>query len=199
MKRILNFAQVYDFYQRLIGAEKYLSFLVNNIILNENNIKILDLGCGSSIICDFLPDSVEYVGVDISEKYVKYSKKKYPKYKFICSNICEKIPLDDKFDVIFSEGVMASLSDEKLLKLFEQISVVADKNTRIIMSDTNYREDAGLFLRFLHSQERNQNKRNKNDYIRLMEPYFKVNKIHDLDNVYHIPYSKLVFELSIKG
>ncbi len=198
MKRILNFAQIYDFYQRLIGAEKYLSFLVNNIILNENNIKILDLGCGSSIICDFLPNSVNYVGVDISEKYIKYSSKKYPNRNFVCSSICEKMPLDGNFDVVFSEGVMASLSDEMLLKVFEQINLIADKNTRIIMSDTNYREGDGFFLRFLHSQERNQNKRNKNDYISLMEPYFNVNKIHELNNVYHIPYSKLVFELSVK-
>lgn len=199
MKRILAYPQVYNLYQNMIGSGKYLNRFVNEFVQIKKGISILDLGCGTANVLQFFDDGIEYTGIDLSQKYIDYSKKKYPKQTFICSNICSQIFLNTEFDIIISEGVMVALTDQELYKVFKNIVINSNKNTRIILSDSDYKQAVSPLERFFINNQRYKNFRTKGDYIKLIEQFFDIKKVIELEKVYRIPYSKIVFECSIKN
>ena len=198
MKRILAYPRIYNLYQKLIGSNAYLERFSKKFINAKECEKILDMGCGTANILPFLGTGIKYWGIDFSQKYIDYASKKYLNQTFICGNICEKNNLNDNFDIIISKGVMAGLNDEQLLKMFDVIVALSNKKTKIILSDMNYRNDASFFEKFIQSNERNKELRSKDDYIKLISQKFNIDKMTELHNVYRIPYSRIVFECSIK-
>ena len=95
-------------------------------------------------------------------------------------------------------GVMAALSDENLKKMFSVICSKSNKNTKIILADMNYRTDVKGLEKFLYKNERNSFLRNEQDYRNIISQFFNIDNVHYWDKVYHIPYSKIIFECSIK-
>lgn len=201
MKRLLNYAIFYNFYQNLIGCNRFLKNYTKDYLKLKDGDKVLDLGCGTANMVKYFPSGVkiDYTGIDFQKNYIDYCSKKYKNYTFICKNLLDEINLDKKFNIIYSEAVLAAISDEQIYKMFVTIQKHSDKNTRIILSDMNYKEDASFLMRFLQSNERNKNVRRKDDYIKLLTDYFNIDKVYELDNVYRIPYSKVVFECSLKN
>ena len=199
MKRILEYPRIYNFYQRLIGSRPYLKRFKSRFLKIEDGMKILDMGCGTSNILEFINEDVKYYGVDCSQKYIDYSSKNFTKHRFVCQSICKKLDIDEKFDVVISKGVLAALSDVQLCKMFEVIVSLSNQNTKIILSDMNYKTDACWLQKFLQRNERNKNLRSKEDYIKIISKYFDIDNITELDNIYRIPYSRIVFECHIKN
>ena len=198
MKRILAYPQVFDLYQNLVGVRKYLNMFVNEFFQVKKGISILDLGCGTASILPLLDNEIEYTGVDFSQKYIDYAKRKYPNYTFFCSDICNRVSLNGQFDVIISEGVMVALTDEELVRMFRNIVINSNKNTRIILSDSNYKESGSRLEKFFLNNQRYKNFRTRDDYIKLIEQFFNIRRIMEFEKVYRIPYSKIVFECSVK-
>ena len=198
MKRILAYPRIYNLYQSLIGANAYLRCFSEAFIKTEKGSRILDMGCGTANIVSFFSSEIEYIGIDFSQKYIDYASKKYAKQTFLCCNICEKNQLNGTFDIVISKGVMAGLTDEQLLKMFDVIVSLSDKKTRIILSDMNYHKNASFLEKFFECHERNKELRSKDDYVKLIGKKFNIDKITELNNVYRIPYSRIVFECTIK-
>lgn len=70
--------------------------------------RVLDIGCGNGFITKDLPGE-QIVGIDISEKAIKYAKKKFEneRIKFECLSIFELNNRDlQKFDLIVITGVL---------------------------------------------------------------------------------------------
>lgn len=85
------------------------------------NKKILEIGCGDGALLKFLPITAEqYVGVDFSDSLLKKFKKTYTDYKV--QNIGGTEYLDstkEKYDVIFSFGVLQYFNEQQLKELSE--------------------------------------------------------------------------------
>lgn len=202
MKKILNLPFFYNLYQQSIGCNRYLKKLTYEYIRPNTNSQILEIGCGTGNIIKYIQNSypnlnIDYTGIDISQKYIKYNIKKYPKHKFICINNDSIINLNKKFDIILLEAVISGIDNKNINSIFSIIKNHSSQNTRIIISDTNYKTDAGFIKKFLYNNERNHFMRTKEQIIDLVSPHFKINNISEIKNPYIIPYEKLVFELSL--
>jgi SAM-dependent methyltransferase len=86
-------------------------------------ISILDFGCGTSHLYEHLLKTpqrsthVTYVGVDISEKFIEVSKKKFPQNQYFSIDLMkEQIPVDG-WDYCILNGVFT----EKLGMTFDQM------------------------------------------------------------------------------
>ncbi len=198
MKRILKYACFFNLYQRLIGCRKYLKNYANNFVLAQSRQSILEIGCATGNIIEFFPKNIDYTGIDYSQSYINFAKNKYPEYTFICQNAAEEFILNKKFDVVICEAVLASISDSGSKKLLYNIKNHIHKNSRIIISDMNYSVSNTKLQNFFLRHERGNNLRNKDDYIKLISEFFKIDKITVLNDVYRIPYSKIIFECSSK-
>jgi len=81
------------------------TYILSVISKNENdeNIKVLDLGCGPGELIKELNDKsnkFDITGVDFSEKMLEVSKKRNPDSKHIKMDVVDLNKLNDKFNII---------------------------------------------------------------------------------------------------
>ena len=95
-----------------------------------SKVSVLDFGCGLShfykyLINENLSNKVEYIGLDISEKYIEKSKIKYPDNCYYCRDILkEGFDFDFDFDYAVLNGVFTqkfSLSQDEMFEFFKSI------------------------------------------------------------------------------
>jgi SAM-dependent methyltransferase len=96
---------------------------------NIDKKSLLDYGCGLSHLYEFIInkriDFVDYIGLEISEKFYNQSKNKYPENNYILGDILKDTSLlKNNYDYIVMNGVFTEkrdLSYETMFKYFEQM------------------------------------------------------------------------------
>ena len=114
-----DYSLEYDFLEAnkhgTIAERIYHYYRVNNMVkmINKKNLKILDIGCGTGILFEYLCEGNFLVGIDLSKwcifKAKRYAKKAGLKPRLIVANIFN-IPLkENTFDLIIISGVIEHL------------------------------------------------------------------------------------------
>jgi dolichol-phosphate mannosyltransferase len=99
--------------------------------LKKANGKILDIGCGSSMIIQQLAKTKDIVGLDISKSKIKYLKLKNPNIKAIVAD-ARKLPFESKsFDHVICSNLIEHLPDSEKV-LFEAKRVLKKGGTFIV-------------------------------------------------------------------
>jgi len=91
-------------------------------------VSLLDFGCGASHLYDYILANqlrhIEYTGLDISEKFVRLSKDKYPNINYFCVDILETSTQLPGFDYVVLNGVFTEkreLSHDEMWEYFKQV------------------------------------------------------------------------------
>jgi SAM-dependent methyltransferase len=75
-------------------------------------VKLLDFGCGASHLYEHMVSNgitgIEYTGLDLSPKFVKLSRRKFPKNHYICADILEEPDAVPTSDYIVMNGVFTT-------------------------------------------------------------------------------------------
>jgi cyclopropane fatty-acyl-phospholipid synthase-like methyltransferase len=155
-----------------VGSVQYRDEIVSSIFRSNAPKDVLDLGCGTGSNIKFLNSETNYLGVDISHKYVEKARKisSTSIRNFIVTDISGKGWLKpDHFDgpvTTLAMGIFHHLEDFKLKSLLEQLSGKLAVGSKLISLDpvitkstskaASYiaRQDRGKFIR---SQEELQN------------------------------------------
>lgn len=169
---ILQYPKLYRLYQKTVRSHHseydFFKFIFTN--LKSNNLRVLDLCCGDSFILNFInSDIIDYLGVDLSDKYLNFSKKKWDKYSFLKLDLNHEDSLKkiEKFNpnFIFVNGALHHLDDKtvssinKLSNFFKNsffLSVDPVKNNNQLLNKIMISLDRGKFIR------------ERNDYSNLM-------------------------------
>ncbi|WP_299290928.1 class I SAM-dependent methyltransferase [Nitrosopumilus sp.] len=110
-----------------------------NKIKIKKNYKVLEVGCGSGVLGNFIQKKIEFfAGLDISLHMLKKFQESSSKTLNLCQATTDSIPFSDKFfDVVILNGVTMYLRDEEILqKTFAEIQRVV-KNDGIIFLGEN--------------------------------------------------------------
>jgi len=89
-------------------------FNVLSDITNLKNKRILDVGCGFADYAEYLDErfgSVEYVGIDISQRAIEEAKRLRPRLDLRVCNILDE-GFNDMFDVVMANGIYYLLGHE---------------------------------------------------------------------------------------
>ncbi len=97
-------------------------------IKNSNNkTKILDFGCGNSLMYDYILknnlQNIDYYGLDISQKFIDKAKEKFPQNSYYCVDILKE-NFNKKSDYVLANGVFtnkSSLEFDEMFGLFKEI------------------------------------------------------------------------------
>tara|TARA_B100002051_G_C16703435_1_gene622324 strand:+ start:585 stop:1208 length:624 start_codon:yes stop_codon:yes gene_type:complete len=86
--------------------------------------QILDLGCGTGNSTSFFQPQ-DYLGIDISQRYVKSARIQHPNHRFECIDFRElklssNIVPDNGFGVVLAYGLMHHLDDNTSFKFFQK-------------------------------------------------------------------------------
>lgn len=195
IRSILSSPFVYDTFQDLMGARKGRAELSKLFIRPFSNMKILDIGCGTARILDFLPHTVEYHGFDLSQEYINQAISNYAKRGVFKCKLVEESTFQSSqdFDLVLAVGVLHHLDDKSSLRLFQLANSVLKVGGRLVTLDPCFEDSQNPIARFLVSRDRGQNIRTGDQYSKLSSQVFK--KIDG--SVKHrkwIPYTHWVME-----
>ncbi len=116
---------------KLADVEKRYKVMLDIIRVNEdssNKVSLLDFGCGAAHLFQYILDqninNISYAGLDVSEKFVKLSREKYPEQPFFQEDI-----LDDKsrlpfFDYIVMNGVFTEKRELSFDEMWDYLSIM---------------------------------------------------------------------------
>ncbi len=79
--------------------------------------KVLEIGCAEGIVLnrmrELFPQS-NFIGLDISEKFIKYARKKYSGIKFYCQNFMNFFELHGKVDYVILSDITEHVLDDNI-------------------------------------------------------------------------------------
>ncbi len=107
-------------------ADMFLRYKIMLEVIREKSASILDFGCGTARMYSYIlkyKNNITYTGLDISEKFLDYGRRKYPKVSFFCRDVLID-GVDDlpKPDYIILNGVFTEkreLSFAEMEKYFQ--------------------------------------------------------------------------------
>lgn len=99
-------------------------FFFKELLLKLPDIKsVLEIGCnigGNLMILNKINHRLKIVGIEPNRKAVRIAKKNLPNAKIIEKSVFD-INFKDKFDLVFTCGVLIHIADENLRKSLEKI------------------------------------------------------------------------------
>lgn len=194
IRAVLSSPKVYDFFQNIMGAHSIRQELVNEHIRPYIGCRILDIGCGTARILDYLPD-VEYYGFDLSQRYIDDAKKSYgDRGHFNCA-LVEQTVLDnmEPFDIVMATGLLHHLVDEQVAALMKLAWSALREGGKLVTIDPCYAPDQNFVSQFLVSHDRGLNVRNLAGYSSLAHTMF-TNTSAIVRHRSWIPYTHCIME-----
>jgi cyclopropane fatty-acyl-phospholipid synthase-like methyltransferase len=194
---ILAVPSIYAGFQLLMGAPNVWREFVRQLEVQPGQ-RILDIGCGPGNILDFLPQGVDYVGLDVSEPYIQQANRRYGgRGRFLCRDFNAESSLDEGcFDRVMAIGLLHHLPDSAASHLFRVARSVLKPQGRALTIDPCFTSQQSRFARMIVKQDRGQAVRTVEDYELLARPYFDLIRLHVRHNLLRLPYTHLFIECS---
>jgi SAM-dependent methyltransferase len=140
LKEYLAHPALFDAYQAVIGAPRCHAQFIKETLQAQPGERVLDIGCGVGASLPYLPDSVRYVGIDVSEAYIRKARMSYrQRGEFICLDLAS-VDGDQfgTFDRVFAFGVLHHLSDDLAQQVVELAGQVLRPGGRFATIDPCY-------------------------------------------------------------
>ena len=198
---ILSSPAIYDFFQNVLGASKFRQTYAQEYVSATTGERILDIGCGTAIIRDFLPDKIDYVGCDVSKEYIAAAEKRFGgRGRFLCQMV-DDITIDHlgQFDVVMANGLIHHLDDIEVSGLCSIVRAALKPGGRFVTHDPCFSSEQGLLAHFLISRDRGQNVRDKQGYLSLVEPHFEQASVDVRHGLARIPYTHAIMVARNRG
>jgi SAM-dependent methyltransferase len=185
---------IYDLFQDLMGARTGRREWVRRHVRPVLGSRILDIGCGTARILDYLPD-VEYYGFDLSQRYIEAATRRYGgRGNFNCALVDQpQIEHLEAFDIVMATGLLHHLDDEQAVGLMRLAYSALREGGRLVTIDPCYADDQNAASRFFVSRDRGQNIRDLSGYTALAKSVF-ANVTSSLQHRAWIPYTHCILE-----
>lgn len=111
-----------------------------DLIREDETVDLLDFGCGTGHLLEYIYNTksrfnnINYWGLDISEKYIKIARDKYPDISFYCIDI-----FDEGLDVVgnVDYAIMNGVFTEKRDLTFDEMWSYFQKLISLVFSSVN--------------------------------------------------------------
>ena len=179
IRSILNHPVIYDSSQRFVGREQQgLADFVRDFVRPRPGDKVLDIGCGTAKIIDFL-SGVSYWGFDPSPAYIKQARKIYGSAGiFFCKELTrEDLDALPAFDIVLMIGVLHHLDDKTAGVMLRLAHQALKPGGRLITIDACFIPRQNPIARCLISWDRGQNVRAQEGYSQLVAGIFPAPRV----------------------
>lgn len=195
IRKLLYQPWIYSTFQWAVGAEKYRRYIVEEFAKPKPGEQILDIGCGTGEIVDYLPEN-PYMGFDANPGYINTAKRlRKGNCSFHCSRVSKaNVSEQGPFDVVLAMSVIHHLDDNETLQLFDIAKQAVKPGGRVITIDPCYSDDQSKLRAWLVSKDRGQNVRRSDTYIEIAKTYFPSVQSEVRHDLLRLPYSFCALE-----
>jgi SAM-dependent methyltransferase len=198
---ILTVPLLYRMFKALIGSAGAQRWVMDNFWRIKPGQKIVDIGCGPGTMIDLLPDGAKYVGFDISDRYIEYAKRKYPKnadIKFLVGEP-EKFALDtpaemQDADLAVINGVLHHLDDQQATTALRLARKALKPTGRLVCLENCFLLRQSPIARWIISRDRGRNIRTEPEWKALVAGVFPDFATYILTGHIRIPYTHIIIE-----
>jgi ubiquinone/menaquinone biosynthesis C-methylase UbiE len=189
LNKLLYNHVIYSSIMNILGSSDFMPKFIRDYIKPNSGERILDIGCGPADILKFLPDDIEYIGIDFNEMYIKAAKKQYQnRGTFILGNVNNLSEyFNEFFDVVIIIGVIHHLSDNDAKHLIQCANNILREKGRLITLDNIDGDYIGLINKIALKLDRGNFIREEMSYTQLFAPFSKV-KTHIKKAPMRVPY-----------
>jgi len=175
LRSTLDNPWIYSLLQNLFGAGKVRADFVADFVRPHAGANVLDVGCGTAEIIDYLP-GIHYWGFDISPAYIEKAKSKYgDRGHFFCKELTvEDLDSLPKYDIALALGVLHHLSDAVAGTLLDLVYRALKPGGRLVTFDACFESGQNPLARLLISWDRGRNVRSREGYSELLSRVFPV-------------------------
>lgn len=194
LRSVLSSPWVYDLLQNVMGARSARKQFVREYVRPISKCRILDIGCGTARILDYLPE-VNYHGFDLSQRYIDDASRRYGSRGFFSCTLLEQSLVDnlEPFDIVIATGVLHHLDDDDAAGLIQLAHSALRTGGRLITIDPCYANGQNIISRYLVSRDRGQNVRSDKQYPGLASAIFSQVK-GEVRHRLFIPYTHYIME-----
>src|SRR6185503_9446032 len=132
IRSVLSRPAVYNLTLGFLGSKRARQMLAEDYIKAKPGDRVLDIGCGTADILNYLPE-VEYRGYDISAEYIDACRERFPQHKFEVATLPP--PDAGLFDIVLALGVLHHLSNEESLALLRSAKEHLKPGGRVVTFD----------------------------------------------------------------
>jgi len=193
---MLSHPVIYNLTQNILGVRRARRALVSEYMQQKPNLRMLDIGCGTAEILEFLPTGIRYVGFDVSERYIAYAKRRFGARGEFSAGLVGSTDLVgmEKFDVVLAFGVVHHLDDPEADKLFSLAAEALKDGGVLLTVDPCFMPGQTPLARWLITNDRGQNVRDQESYCRLAEKSFVQVESTPRHDFLRLPYTYLVMQ-----
>ena len=129
---------------------------------------VLDVGSGTGEFARlFAPRS--YVGVDVSDAYVRFAQRRNPQHRFECSDMRVWESAGRTFSLVLVNGILHHLDDTTAREVLGRaVACGASGSTVLVIEDVEL-PNAGLATRLVHRMDEGEHIRSADEWRRLVE------------------------------
>ena len=190
-KRLLAISVVYQLFSKLVGAERARREIAAKFICAKPGEVVVDYGCGPADILEHLPP-VDYVGIDISERYVASAQKRFgQRGKFICG-FPSDLHLENKSDLAMGIGVLHHLADQEVRDLLRIAYENLGSGGRLVTVDPTLAPGQHPLARWLALRDRGKFVRSPEDLLEIIKGVFPDAQAQVRHDLLRFPYSHVI-------
>jgi cyclopropane fatty-acyl-phospholipid synthase-like methyltransferase len=194
IRSVLAIPAAYNLWWRAVGGPAWAKVLVGQYVQPRAGARILEIGCGPGTIAGYLPDS-EYVGFDMSSKYIEMARKRFPQAQFVCERVSQfSLAKQQSFDAVLALGIVHHLDDQEARQLFQIAYDALKSGGKLITFDGVWTNDQSAAARWLLARDRGEYVRNEREYVKIASEVFANVRASVRHDLIRIPYSHLILE-----
>ncbi len=194
IRSVLAIPEAYQLWWQAVGGPTWAKVLVNEYIRPSAGVRVLEIGCGPGTIVRYLPQS-EYLGFDLSSRYIELAKRRYPQAQFECERV-SRFSLAERrtFDVVLALGIVHHLDDAEARQLFQIAYDALKPGGKLVTVDGVFTDHQSAAARWLLARDRGEYVRNESEYVSLASQVFEQVRPSVRHDLLRIPYSHLILE-----
>lgn len=176
-RRILTNGVFYSVVQTVFSERRSKQHILDHYVHPAGSMaQILDIGCGPGNLASFLPDTLNYVGFDLNEAYIRQAQSRYqdrPSFRFIHGSAVDveespEIP-DASIDVAIIHGVLHHVPDTVVGEMFALARRKLRVGGKMVVLEPLWFEGQSLLHKALMSLDRGENIKQKEDWLELFD------------------------------
>jgi len=193
-RSVLAVPAAYRLWWRLVGGPAWAKVLVQDYIQPMAGARILEIGCGPGTILRYLPES-EYLGFDLSSKYIEMATKRFPHAQFVCERVSQfSLAKHHSFDLVLALGIVHHLEDGEAKQLFQIAHDALKPGGKLVTVDGVWTCAQSPAARWLLARDRGEFIRSEKEYMGIASQVFGSVKPSVRHDLLRIPYSHMIME-----
>ena len=194
IRAALSLPWVYDSFQRIAGVRRSRTILVSEHIRPRPGDRVLDIGCGTGTLLEYLPETVEYVGFDASAEYIEAARHRFGNRGQFVNQLLDQTAVEELhgFDRVTATGILHHLDDDEVLHLFRVAKGAMVDDGEFHSLDPCFCVNQSAISRFLVSRDRGQNVREPAAYRDLALRVFNRVELTHRNDMRTIPYDNAI-------